>query len=86
MTIKAFLSCSFDPNDAILVEKFKEILSELGINSYVAENVPDIFTDILDAIKEHELFISILTPSKANKPSEYISFELMRHLLQKEKQ
>ena len=74
--LEAFLSSSFHEDDKEVVEAIKEILSELGIKCYQAENVPRIPDDIIKMILNYRLYIAVLTPRKAEEISPAVTFEV----------
>jgi myo-inositol-1(or 4)-monophosphatase len=76
MSFTAFLSSSFSPDDGPVVEKFRSLLEQLGIDCYQARNVPDLHEAIFDKIAECDLFIAVLTPRDGEDPSSYVSLEV----------
>lgn len=90
MSPSAFVSSSFSKEDKVVVSKIIKVLKELGIEYYQAQYVPELPDGIVKKIKEHDLFIAILTPGNTKRsslntkkpsgntktPSDYVKFEI----------
>lgn len=64
--IRAFLSCSYSPQDQATVAKLREMIEECGIELYVvseAGGLGELSKAIIDAIQRSDLFIVIITPN-----------------------